>query len=73
MATQGEIKRGDIVTYASPHYGHNLRVRVQLPFVTPEGKQAWDAVIINEAGEPDIEGYFFTGVWFTEDQVVSRG
>lgn len=61
---------GDIVHYLSPTYGKVLRVRVAARITTPHGKPGFDAVIIDENGEPDIAGYFFTSVWADDDQVV---
>ena len=62
---------GDVVTYDSPHYGKPVRVRLSTPIVTPDGEPGFDAVIINEQGEPDIAGYFFTSVWCKESQIIN--
>lgn len=70
--TYPEPTRGDIVTYQSPYYGRALRVRLSVPIVTPHGKPGFDAVIINEEGEPDIAGYFFTSVWLDTDQIIKE-
>jgi hypothetical protein len=43
-----------------------------VPIADPHGtgKPAWDCVIINDAGEPDIAGHFFTSAWCYEDQII---
>lgn len=70
----GDVTRSysDIVTYDSPSRGCILRVRLKCPIITPDGKPGYDAEIINEAGEPDIATYFFTGVWLNEDQIINQ-
>lgn len=62
---------GDIVTYLSRYYQRPLRVRVMAKITTPDGQPGFDAVIINDQGEPDIEHYFFTEVWSNDSQLLT--